>query len=792
MAGLEPEVEPLTVEERSHLRRRWQATWPFAVVIGALVCLVVIPFITQRRTHGLWNELATVADPARALTTEIQLALALEYAGTQEYLQTANPNAARDHQTARARRHRAEARLLPLATRLGPSVAQPARALLSQLRPADALLDSLYAGAMTRQEYMRHNDQQRERFRDVVDTAGRIDQAIGSAADRIRLDIQTAERESNVVEWLLVVVALLASAVVARTARRQRTLAIRLDRRERWQTAFGDAARHLNASATARDVVQTLGTIAIDATGAYGFVVELARESATPGDVDVVARLRSGESRERRVHSGESVLSALAMAGGSETVVRTSQVAGALPAYLADLCESCTGLVTTVNSDGGMRAALVLLRRSGSELFAGADVPYLQALGDLASAAFQRVALLEALRESEERFRQIADNIREIVWLSDSELGKLFYVNSAYEEIWGRSEKSLYEDPLSLLDGVHADDRPRVAAALAGLRRGASDVEFRVVRPDGDVRWVWGRGFPVTNEHGEIYRVAGIIEDITERKLDELARRELLERERAARAASEAAKAEAEARRLELERVTESRVRLVRGFTHDVKNPLGAADGYLALLEDGIMGELQPSQRDGVARARRSIQHALELIRQILELARAEAGQLEIRRASMDPAAVVEEIVEEYRAQARDKGISLKLAPPDWLPPIESDASRVRQIAANLVSNAVKYTPAKGHVDVTIRVRSDGDAPGPGEWIAIDVSDDGPGIPADKQNMLFLEFVRFDPEAAHGAGIGLAISQRVAHALGGSITVRSAEGAGSRFTLWLPVRPAPE
>jgi PAS domain S-box-containing protein len=107
-------------------------------------------------------------------------------------------------------------------------------------------------------------------------------------------------------------------------------------------------------------------------------------------------------------------------------------------------------------------------------------------------------------RENELYFIQIADNIREFIWLSDVEFTTHYYVNSAYERIWGRSRESLYEDPASLLEGVHEDDRDRVRLALRGLKRGEYDIEFRVVRPDGEVRWVWSRGVPVRDASGEI------------------------------------------------------------------------------------------------------------------------------------------------------------------------------------------------------------------------------------------------------------------------------------------------
>ena len=361
-------------------------------------------------------------------------------------------------------------------------------------------------------------------------------------------------------------------------------------------------------------------------------------------------------------------------------------------------------------------------------------------------------------REIENHFGQIADNIHEFIWLSDVDFTTHYYVNPAYERIWGRTRESLYEDPRSLLEGVHEEDRERVTAALHGLAAGEYDVEFRVVRPDGDVRWVWSRGVPVRDKRGDVTRIAGITEDITDRKKSEA----------------------------ELERITESRTGLIRGFTHDIKNPLGAADGFLSLLSEGIYGELTAQQHESIAKARRSIGSALDLINHLLELARAEAGQLEIQAVTTDVRAIVSTIADAFRAQAEAKGLSLSLELPPDLPPIESDPPRVKQVLGNLVSNAVKYTPDGGKIIIRARANP---APDAREEIIIDVVDNGPGIPPESQRTLFQEFTRFDPGAALGAGIGLAISQRIAHALGGRISVESEAGAGSTFTLWLPRTP---
>jgi signal transduction histidine kinase len=263
-----------------------------------------------------------------------------------------------------------------------------------------------------------------------------------------------------------------------------------------------------------------------------------------------------------------------------------------------------------------------------------------------------------------------------------------------------------------------------------------------------------------------------------------LERERLLESEHAARQI-------AEQRRSQLERVTESRGRLLRGFTHDVKNPLGAADGYLALLEDGVLGQVEERQRETVLKVRRSIRHALELIAQLLDIARAENAQLQIHPEKTDVGEQVREVADAFEPQARAKGLDLELKLPVESPLVDTDPTRLRQVVGNLVSNAIKYTPSGGHIAVNVEKNTASSSDD--EQILVVVSDDGPGIPEDKLQVLFMEFTRLDPNAAEGAGIGLAISQKIAEALGGEITVESKVGVGSTFALRLPLtdrRPA--
>ncbi len=130
----------------------------------------------------------------------------------------------------------------------------------------------------------------------------------------------------------------------------------------------------------------------------------------------------------------------------------------------------------------------------------------------------ERVEAEDALRESEEKFRQLAENVREVFWMTTPAMDELLYVSPAYESIWGQSLESLRQQPRSFMEAIHPEDRERVVGILEGQRTQGFEVEYRIVRPDGSVRWIRDRGFPVKDQSGKVYRVAGVAEDITERR----------------------------------------------------------------------------------------------------------------------------------------------------------------------------------------------------------------------------------------------------------------------------------
>ena len=260
-------------------------------------------------------------------------------------------------------------------------------------------------------------------------------------------------------------------------------------------------------------------------------------------------------------------------------------------------------------------------------------------------------------------------------------------------------------------------------------------------------------------------------------------------------AESERRRAEAEEALAESARLTDARARLLRGITHDVKNPLGAAKGYAELLSMGIKGPVTPEQAPLVEGIERSIDGALAIIADLLDVARADSGGLTVRREPVDLARVLREVVDDHRAAAESAGHLVELAVEEPLA-MHTDATRVRQIVENLLSNATKYTPRPGRIRVWAEVVDGGGAapvPRPGRWVAVRVSDTGPGIPPPMREVIFDEFARLAEHAdVKGHGLGLAISRRIARLLGGELVVADDDGPGATFVLWMPCRDGGE
>jgi signal transduction histidine kinase len=221
-------------------------------------------------------------------------------------------------------------------------------------------------------------------------------------------------------------------------------------------------------------------------------------------------------------------------------------------------------------------------------------------------------------------------------------------------------------------------------------------------------------------------------------------------------------------------------------MSHELRTPLNAVTGYADLLAMGIRGAVTPEQREDLARIKRSGDHLLRLINDILQFAKLEAGQLEFRTEDVPLGEALAELETLVGPQVRAKELSYELAcagDADGPVMARADRDKLQQVVLNLLSNAVKATPAGG------RVRLECGAAPDGTRVLVRVSDTGVGIPPDKLQSIFDPFVQVDRKLSRpgeGVGLGLAISRDLARAMNGDLTAESVVGEGSTFTLVLP------
>lgn len=233
----------------------------------------------------------------------------------------------------------------------------------------------------------------------------------------------------------------------------------------------------------------------------------------------------------------------------------------------------------------------------------------------------------------------------------------------------------------------------------------------------------------------------------------------------------------------DLERAMSERSRFFASLSHELRTPINAVIGYNHLLQEKIFGELTERQSEALGKANRSAQHLLELVDDILDISKIEAGKMQIAVEPVDLAQLVRDTATSVQLQAEEKGVDLRVETPPSLE-LETDPARVRQIVLNLLSNAVKFTD-DGYVELKLEA---GDA----GMIELAVHDTGPGIEPDDLDRIFDEFEQVrSGSGKSGTGLGLAISRRLAELLGGSLRVESEVGAGSVFTLRLPRKWSP-
>jgi PAS domain S-box-containing protein len=372
------------------------------------------------------------------------------------------------------------------------------------------------------------------------------------------------------------------------------------------------------------------------------------------------------------------------------------------------------------------------------------------------------------LRDSEERFRQITDNIDDVFWMYAVPDASLVYVSPAYCALWGGSAAALRQHPRAWLDAVHSDDRERMAQRWDGLAQAPHyDDEFRISGPEGRTHWVRDRLFPVRDQRGAVYRVARVTSDITARK----------EMEALLRAADR------------------NKNQFLATLAHELRNPLSPIRNAAALLGAGGEGGSQ-SATERQARARevitRQVDHLAHLVDDLLDVARISEGKIVLRTEEVDLGAVIAQAIETAGPLIATGRHQLNVALPVQQVWVMGDPVRLAQSIGNLLHNAAKFTPSGGTISVSVTLK----AP---DRVEILVRDNGIGIAEDNLPRIFGMFAQVDvppDRAPEGLGIGLSLVTHLIELHGGHLSAQSAgAGLGSTFTLDLPLlrvaSPAP-
>jgi PAS domain S-box-containing protein len=363
----------------------------------------------------------------------------------------------------------------------------------------------------------------------------------------------------------------------------------------------------------------------------------------------------------------------------------------------------------------------------------------------LRAKSAERKRAEEARLQSEDRFRQIAENIREVFWMTTADLTTTLYISPAYEAVWGQSRERLYQNPRSFFEAIHPEDRPRVVAIMETDREQGFEAEYRVVRPDGSIRWIWDRGFPIKDESGRVYRLAGIAEDITDRKQAEESLRSTGEQLRALSA------------RLHTAREEEG-IRIAR----EVHDELGAALASLRWGMEGIDKIVAESGDQSQAPAiRKRIAGLFGLTDTAIRIVRRIASELR-------PGVLDLELVAAIQWQGRQfqdrTGIVVECACPEEVDLSQEQGTAVFRIFQEALTNILRHAQA---TRVDVRMTEEAGV------LVLTIRDNGRGIRED--------------EKSGPLAIGLLGMRERAHLIGGQLDITGMEGKGTTVTVRLTI-----
>lgn len=430
---------------------------------------------------------------------------------------------------------------------------------------------------------------------------------------------------------------------------------------------------------------------------------------------------------------------------------------------LHDVKGNVVGILGTVEDITQRKLAEEILQTAYGELERRVEsrtVELSNANSQLRKEIAERQQTESELEYSSERFRQLAENIKEVFWMTNFERTQILYISPAYEEIWGRTCNSLYTDPMTWIESLHPLDRNRILETTQPpqLNEGYNE-EYRIVRPDGSVRWIKDRAFPIRNQLGDIYRLTGIAEDITERKWAEAEIYNALAREK---------------------ELSQLKSHFISMASHEFRTPLTTILTFSELLDQYSHKWSEEKKKEYLQRIQTAVKHMTRLLNDVLVLNQVESGKLELNPAPLNLEKFCRHLVEELQL-GLDAQYSINFCIHGSCPDLVSlDEKLLQQIFTNLLSNAVKYSPQSGDIQFELSCQD--------REVVFLVKDLGIGIPPQDQQHLFEPFHRAkNVSKIPGTGLGLSIVKKCVELHNGQIRFDSQVGVGTTFIVILPL-----
>ena len=418
-------------------------------------------------------------------------------------------------------------------------------------------------------------------------------------------------------------------------------------------------------------------------------------------------------------------------------------------------------LCLPILNQGDLTGILYLHNQVTSGIFTADRLQVLNLLCTQAAISLKNVYLYQTLQSSENKFRELVENVNDLIFSITIE-GNFSYLSPQIESLFGYNVDLLLYHSFALI--THPEDMPRIIASnqqLLSTGDKQTGLEFRIKHQAGHWVWVISNNTPIFDRLGNVTGFRGILRDISNRKQAELCLRQTNE---------------------ELIRATRLKDEFLATMSHELRTPLNAILGMTEGLTEQVFGTVNERQLKALDTIERSGSHLLEVINDILDVAKIESGHLELECAPTSVTSICQSSLTFVKQQAHTKRITIATKFPQNLPDLLVDERRTRQVVINLLSNAVKFTPAGGKITLEIKNSQPG-------WLQIRITDTGIGISPTNIDKLFQPFIQIDSalnRQYEGTGLGLALVKRIVELHGGQVELTSEVGVGSCFSIELP------